>query len=249
MKWRRFLTVSGLTLAAMGMGLILGGGMREVKTAPITSRYSSSIGPDIQQQAVRVRMRDGVELAADLYLPDGEGPFPTLVRKTPYDREGRAGDAQFFAGSGYAVLIVSQRGRFGSEGIFHQAKNEGWLEHKDGYDTIEWAAQQPWSNGKIGTYGVSSDAQWQLSTAPTRPPHLVAMFASYAAHHRIGGRVERGVHTSTGPTWHHNNNVIGRPLRTVEDYTAWLADWKSSQLPFIASFPPRTARAIHPHRL
>ena len=150
MKWRRFLTVSGLTLAAMGMGLILGGGMREVKTAPITSRYSSSIGPDIQQQAIRVRMRDGVELAADLYLPDGEGPFPTLVRKTPYDREGRAGDAQFFAGSGYAVLIVSQRGRFGSEGIFHQAKNEGWLEHKDGYDTIEWAAQQPWSNGQIG---------------------------------------------------------------------------------------------------
>ena len=242
MKWRRFLTISGPTMAAMGIGLFLGGGMGEVKTAPITSKYSSSISPDVQQQSVRVRMRDGVELAADLYLPDKEGPFPTLLRKTPYDREGRAGDAQFFATNGYAVLIVSQRGRFGSQGIFHQAKNEGWLEHKDGYDTIEWAAEQPWSNGKIGTYGVSSDAQWQLATAPIRPPHLVAMFASYAAHHRIGGRVERGVHTSAGPTWQHNNNVMGRPLRTVEDYTAWLADWKSSQLPFIASF-------LHPELL
>ena len=242
MKWRRFLKVSGLTLAVMGMGLFLCGGMWEVKAAPITSKYSSSIGPDVQHQTARVRMRDGVELAADLYLPDREGPFPTLVRKTPYDREGRADDAQFFAGNGYAVLIVSQRGRFGSEGVFHQAKNEGWLEHQDGYDTIEWAAQQPWSNGKIGTYGVSSDAQWQLSSAPTRPPHLVAMFSSYAAHHRIGGRMERGIHTSTGPTWHYNNNVMGRPLRTVEDYTAWLAEWKSSQLPFIASF-------LHPELL
>ena len=172
MKWRRFLTVSGLTLAAMGMGLILGGGMREVKTAPITSRYSSSIGPDIQQQAIRVRMRDGVELAADLYLPDGEGPFPTLVRKTPYDREGRAGDAQFFAGSGYAVLIVSQRGRFGSEGIFHQAKNEdGWSIRTA---TIP-SSGQPSSRGLMDKSAPTvspSDAQWQLSTAPTRPPSL-----------------------------------------------------------------------------
>jgi hypothetical protein len=181
-------------------------------------------------------MRDGIELVADLYLPDGAGPFPTLVRKTPYSREGRQSDGQFYAANGYAVLIVSQRGRFGSEGIFHQSKNEGWLEHPDGYDTIEWAAQQPWSNGDIGTFGISADAQWQLVTAPTRPPHLRAMFTSYAAHHRIGGRIERGIHTSMALTWHHNNNAMPRPLRTQEDYLAWLADWKETQLPFLASF-------------
>lgn len=247
MKWRKSLRVGGLTVAALSIGLYLGGGMGEVQTAPITSGYQQPLGPADQQQAVRVRMHDEVELAADLFLPDGEGPFPTLIRKTPYNREGRSREAQFFADNGYAVLIVSQRGRFGSAGIFHQAKNEGWLEHKDGYDTIEWAAQQPWSNGKIGTYGVSSDAQWQHSTAPTRPPHLVAMFTSYAAHHRDGGRMERGIHTSAGPTWHYNNGVIGRPLRTVDDYTAWLADWKVTGLPFIASFlhPELVEQFIH----
>ncbi|MGH2397402.1 MAG: CocE/NonD family hydrolase [bacterium] len=69
-------------------------------------------------QTVRVKMRDGVELAADLYLPEGAGPFPTMVRKTPYAREGRASDGQFYAAHGYAVLIVSQRGRSGSGGVF-----------------------------------------------------------------------------------------------------------------------------------
>ncbi|MEE2822203.1 MAG: CocE/NonD family hydrolase [Acidobacteriota bacterium] len=191
---------------------------------------------EANHQEVRVEMRDGIYLAADLYLPTAAGPFPTLVRKTPYSRERGKEAAKVFTTNGYAVLIVSQRGRFGSEGIFHQARNEGWLEHPDGYDTIEWAAQQSWSNGKIGTYGISSDAQWQLSTAPTRPPSLYAMFASYAAHHRIGGRMERGVHTSAGPTWHYNNNAVPRPLRTTADYAAWLAAWKQTRLPFIASF-------------
>ena len=192
-------------------------------------------------------MRDGVNLAADLYLPDEAGPCPTLVVKTPYYREGVVSEARVYAASGYAVVIVSQRGRHGSEGVFRQSKNEGWLEHQDGYDTIEWAAQQPWSNGKIGTFGISSDAQCQLATAPTRPPHLVAMFCSYPAHHRIGGRIERGIHTSSGPTWHHNNNAMSRPLRTREDWIAWLAAWKQTQVNFLASFlhPELVEQFIH----
>ena len=68
-----------------------------------------------EPQPVRVPMRDGIELAGDLYLPEGPGPFPTLVTKTPYQRGG-AGRA--FVSHGYAVLKVSQRGRFDSEGIF-----------------------------------------------------------------------------------------------------------------------------------
>ena len=224
----RLSTLSGI-VAIVALGLLA--------LSETDQLMSVSMGNlDVNLQEVRVRMRDGVHLAADLYLPDATGNFPTLVRKTPYTRERRTDTAKYFAANGYAVLVVSQRGRFGSEGIFHQSRNEGWLEHPDGYDTIEWAAQQSWSNGQIGTYGISSDAQWQLSTAPTRPPHLRAMFASYAAHHRIGGRMERGVYTSAGPTWHHNNNAMPRPLRTPEDYTAWLADWERTRLPFIASF-------------
>ena len=114
-------------------------------------------------------MRDGIRLAADLFLPDGDGRFPTLIRKTPYSRATHLLDARFFAAHGYAAVVVSQRGRFESEGVFHQARNEGWLEHPDGYDTIDWIAGQSWSNGDVGTWGVSADAQWQLATAPTRP--------------------------------------------------------------------------------
>ena len=122
-----------------------------------------------EPEQVRIPMRDGIELIGDLYLPEGRGPFPTLLTKTPYPREWmrlpkeRHGDTA--ATHGYAMLIVSMRGRFGSEGIFHQCKNEGWLEHPDGYDTIEWAAEQPWSTGSIGTFGGSSGARWQLTTA------------------------------------------------------------------------------------
>lgn len=200
---------------------------------------SQPTGDSQAKQPVQVRMRDGVELAADLYLPNGAGPFPTLVTKTPYPRENVTTPAQYFAANGYAVLVVSQRGRFGSGGIFYQRRNEGWLEHKDGYDTIEWAAQQPWSTGNICTFGGSSGAQWQLTTAPTRPPHLRAMYCAVAANHRNGGRVERGVHTYGALTWHDIQNAFPRPLRTRDDYVAWLADWQRSQLPLLMTF-------IHP---
>ena len=201
-----------------------------------------------QAQVVRVPMRDGIELVGDLYLPQGPGPFPTLVTKTPYGRDTARGIRTGFVSNGYAVLIVSQRGRFGSEGIFHQSQNEGWLEHPDGYDTIEWAAVQPWSDGQIGTWGTSSAAQWQLTIAPTRPPHLRAMFVSYSANHRVGGRVERGVYLSTGPTWHYSTQTMARPLRTAEDWAGWLAAWEETRLPLIATFlhPELLEQFIHP---
>ena len=71
MRWRNFLKVGGVTLAAIGMCLVVSCGE-----------------PEMAQQAVQVEMRDGVNLAADLYLPEGAEPFPTLVVKTPYNREG-----------------------------------------------------------------------------------------------------------------------------------------------------------------
>lgn len=194
-------------------------------------------GPLAQEpEQVRIAMRDGIELVGDLYLPEGPGPFPTLVTKTPYPRERMRllRDEDTAAAHGYAMLAVSMRGRFGSEGVFHQCKNEGWLEHPDGYDTIEWAAEQSWSTGRIGTFGGSSGAQWQLTTAPTRPPHLVAMFTSYPAHHRT--RVNRGIHAAAGPQWHYRMQAMSRPLGTQEEWWAWLTSWKETRLPLIATF-------------
>jgi hypothetical protein len=130
---------------------------------------------------IMVRMRDGVGLATDVYLParggaPAPGKFPVLVSRTPYGKEPQGLDsmnvARVFAELGYAVVVQDCRGRYNSQGTFYINVNEG----KDGYDTVEWAAAQPWSNGKVGTYGASYLAQAQNALAVLRPPHLAAMF-------------------------------------------------------------------------
>ena len=125
-----------------------------------------------------VAVRDGVKLATDVYRParNGQaaaGRFPVLLVRTPYNKAGSRGDGEYLARRGYVVLAQDCRGRFASEGDFYAFLNEG----KDGYDAIEWAAAQPWSNGKVGTYGGSYLAWDQYHAAMYKPPHLVAMFA------------------------------------------------------------------------
>ena len=196
--------------------------------------------PRLTGDVVYPVMSDGCLLTADLYRPPSTGRFPTLVRKTPYSRERPPllREVDYFVEHGYAVLIASMRGRHGSQGEFRELRNEGWLEHSDGYDTIEWAAAEEWSNGEIGTFGISSDAQWQLATAPTQPPHLKAMFVSYASHPR-GAVIDRGILTSTGPGWYSMEGAFGRRLSNTQDWSEWLSDWRENHLPLIASF-------IHP---
>lgn len=129
-----------------------------------------------------VPMRDGTRLAADLYLPQGGGKFPVLIERTPYGKGGCGNPtAAYYARRGYAVLVQDVRGRHASEGEFYWWRDEGWGERRDGYDTIEWAAAQEWSNGNVGTYGLSYSCFNQYLTAPTRPPHLKAMFCAQSA--------------------------------------------------------------------
>jgi putative CocE/NonD family hydrolase len=128
---------------------------------------------------VMVPMRDGVRLATDLYLPAASGKraagrFPTLVSRTPYNKAGISNEGQWYAQRGYAVVAQDVRGRFRSEGTFYPFTQEGG----DGYDAIEWAARQEWSNGKVGTFGASYLAWDQYRAAMERPPHLAAMFAN-----------------------------------------------------------------------
>lgn len=123
---------------------------------------------------VAVPMRDGVLLFADVFKPEGTGPFPVLVYRTPYGKLGAAEsyDTHLEAvARGYAVVLQDVRGRYASEGKFDPYRNEG----ADGYDTIEWAAAQPWSNGVVGTYGLSYPGAVQWLAAIESPPHLEAM--------------------------------------------------------------------------
>src|SRR4051812_23594929 len=137
-------------------------------TSPLVSQASAQIDTGIV-----VPMRDGVELRADLHRPSGGGRFPVLVYRTPYGRSGSSPDSliQAAVGRGYAVVLQDVRGRYGSGGVFDPYRQEG----RDGYDTIEWAARKPWSNGAVGSFGLSYPGAVQWLAAVERPPSLKAM--------------------------------------------------------------------------
>ena len=129
---------------------------------------------------VAVPMRDGVKLYADVYRPAAPGKYPVIVSRTPYSTE-RAPSAYdtpvYFARRGYVFVFQDVRGRHESEGKWEPFRND----IEDGYDTIEWAAAQPWSNGKVGMQGGSYLGHVQWRAAMAKPPHLVAMFPAVAA--------------------------------------------------------------------
>jgi uncharacterized protein len=128
----------------------------------------------IRERDVVVRMRDGVQLRADVLRPSSERPVPTLVYRTPYGKHDALDEDTIFARAvkrGYAVVVQDVRGRYQSDGEFRPYEQEG----RDGYDTIEWAARQPWSNGRVGTFGLSYPGAVQWLAAVENPPHLEAM--------------------------------------------------------------------------
>ena len=123
---------------------------------------------------VAIRALGGLMLRGDLLLPAREGHFPTLVYRTPYGRKSAEKEYTTFQRAvdrGYAVLIQDVRGRYDSGGEFRPYENEG----RDGFDTIEWAARQSWSNGDVGTFGLSYPGAVQWLAAVENPPHLKAM--------------------------------------------------------------------------
>ncbi|HET6854231.1 MAG TPA: CocE/NonD family hydrolase [Pyrinomonadaceae bacterium] len=124
------------------------------------------------QQSVRVKMRDGVTLAADVYRPVSNEKFPVLLQRTPYNRAGGAAMANELASHGYVVVMQDTRGRFESGGEFYPFRNES----ADGYDTVEWAASLDQSNGKVGMFGGSYVGATQMLAAMAAPPHLVSIF-------------------------------------------------------------------------
>ena len=127
---------------------------------------------------VQTSMRDGTILRSDVYLPSGRGPFPTLVTRTPYNKlqANMVPTYEGLAESGYAVVAQDIRGRWASDGEFHPMFSRDCTDEQDGYDTIEWAASQPWSNSRVGTFGYSYASWTQWALARMKPPHLVTMF-------------------------------------------------------------------------
>ena len=123
------------------------------------------------ERGVAAKMRDGVTLRADIYRPKADGKFPVLLVRTPYDKTGEMNFGLRAAARGYVVISQDVRGRFTSEGEWYPFKNESL----DGYDTVEWAAALPYSNGKVGMFGGSYVGATQYLAAIAKPPHLAGI--------------------------------------------------------------------------
>jgi putative CocE/NonD family hydrolase len=139
------------------------------------------------QRDVPCRMRDGVTLYADVYRPQGEGPFPVILMRLPYDKTSAENisfsDPSWYARHGYLVVIQDVRGRCLSEGEFIPFLHE----IDDGYDTIEWAAKLPGANGRVGMYGFSYAGATQLLPATLRPPSLTTICPAMTASQYFDG--------------------------------------------------------------
>jgi hypothetical protein len=166
-------------------------------------------------QTYQVAMSDGVTLATDVHLGQGQGPWPVLLMRTPYGRKMKAE-----AGS-YATVIQDVRGRGESGGYARPFFDDGWGEHRDGLDTAKWILAQPWCNGKIGTMGGSALGITQALLAGTAPPGV-------AAQHIVVG---------TGSMYHdavYPGGVFGESLMA-----GWLkaTGWPTDNLALILAHP------------
>ncbi len=140
---------------------------------------------------VPARMRDGVVLRANVYRPGGDGPWPTLLARTPYDKSSSLTewlDPVLTAAKGFMVVIQDTRGRFASEGEWIPLH----FEREDGYDTVEWAAKLPGSNGRVGMYGYSYVGNTQWMAAIEQPPSLAAIAPALTPADFLDGLFARG---------------------------------------------------------
>ena len=190
----------------------------------------------VSTTTLMVPMRDGVKLATDIYRPARagkavEGRFPVLVTRSPYNKSGEKGKAAFFARHGYVFVAQDCRGFFASEGQLTPFLGEG----QDGFDTVEWAASQPWSDGKVATTGASYLGMNQFAGAIERPPHLLAMYAavSPASYYEDAG-YRGGVPGFGWPVWL-LNSTGQRDLAQHAD--AWLALSREKRAESFERFP------------
>lgn len=218
---------------------------------------SISVQPSIAD--AMVPMRDGVRLATDIYLPEGAGPFPVLLERTPYGKrrsnraDRTAADptvrtkpeiAGQFVAAGYAYVLQDGRGRYASEGSFTKYLTEG----VDGEDTLAWILKQPWCNGQVGTLGLSYGAHVQAALACGNPRGIGAMFLDSggfsSAYH--GGIRQGGAYELKQLTWAYKHALISSTQRgdsaaasaiAAQDIREWIRlRWRKGHSP-IAAMP------------
>ncbi len=202
-----------------------------------------------------VAMRDGIRLATDVHLPDGAGPFPVTMERTPSARHEtsrseitaanrtpatRAELAAYFTTHGYAVVYQDTRGRYGSDGRFVKYLSDG----EDGYDACNWLRDQSWCDGRICTMGLSYAAHTQAALGCLDPPGLIAQVldcGGFASSWKSGIR-QSGAFELKQATWAFKNAQVSpeaqadpvlRAALAAEDICEWFArmPWKPGHSP------------------
>lgn len=201
---------------------------------------------------VPATMRDGVVLRANVYRPDGPGPYPVLLCRTPYGKDfaigGNGVDVAQATKRGYIVAIQDTRGRFNSGGDWRPMLHEA----QDGEDSVGWAAELPGSDGRVGMYGASYFGFTQWSAAAQKPPALRAIAPNITWADPFDGTLFRGGALEFGlmASWHMHVDLpdvmrrhrgdraaLARAVpQLVADYDA-LATTGFAELP-LAEFPP-----------
>ena len=168
-----------------------------IAAGPAAAQTTGPIPPGAAEQFAA--MRDGAKLAANVYTPQGQGPWPVIVSRTPYLKDGRpdqpqslakmAAQAKRYTDAGYVFVLQDVRGKGHSQGFYAAFEND----IEDGYDTIAWAAGQPWSNGKVGITGGSALGITSNAAAMAAHPALKAAYVVVAPYDRVENTYMGGV--------------------------------------------------------
>ena len=172
----------GFALATIGLGT----------PQPLRGQTGPSLTASdiVIQYDVPMKTRDGVTLYADIYRPKSSDRFPVILMRTPYDKSvsWAVSPVLKMVLRGYVVIIQDVRGRYTSEGEWYPFKHE----QADGFDTVEWAAALPYSNGKVGMMGASYVGATQMLAAIAQPPHLAAIAPNMTASNYHDGWTYQG---------------------------------------------------------
>ena len=191
------------------------------------------------ERGVEMKTRDGVTLRADIYRPKADGKFPVLLQRTPYNKgDGESDFGKRAAASGYVVIVQDVRGRYSSDGDWYPFKNES----NDGFDTVEWAAALPYSNGKVGMYGESYVGATQMLAAIASPPHLAGIVPIVTASNYHDGWTYQG---GAFEQWFNESwtsglteDTLNRRVRKARNTLNWIWKLPLTEYPFLDAPSP-----------
>ncbi|MCW5964866.1 MAG: CocE/NonD family hydrolase [Bryobacterales bacterium] len=197
------------------------------------------------QITVMVPMRDGVKLATDIYTPAGEGKFPVVLTRTPYNKSSASATAKPFLDAGYAVVIQDVRGRYQSEGRWVPIRDDP----QDGFDTTRWIGEQAWCDGNIGSIGSSYGGATQHAMAIGGAPNLKAMiprnamsnFGRYGMRHNGAFELRwfNWIATLGNPTLTANDEPAAARAAVYPSATPALVDYAKQVQQYVRALPLR----------